>query len=67
MVNKLIFQFISLLNSKHNFRISLLVMAKFIASQQIIGTLFSSLKQPDGITFIETNGHRLKGASLVGK
>ena len=54
MVNKIIFQFISPLNSKHNFRIFLLVMAKFIASQQIIGTLFSSLKQPDGITFIKT-------------
>ena len=55
MVNKIIFQFISPLISKHNFRISSLLMAKFIANQQIIGTLFSSLKQPDGITFIELN------------
>ena len=53
MVNKIIFQFISPLNSKHNFRISSLLMAEFIASQQIIGTLFSSLKKPEGITFIE--------------
>ena len=53
MVNKIVFQFISPLTANTTFGFLRFLWQKFIASQQIIGTLFSSLERPDGITFIE--------------